>query len=469
MNKEREEILENSMALQEVQQRDSEPKLGYKEKTNDEIYLGEDILQQLREMKATAQMDLAVREGFQDYSVTNVVHYNKDVELIAIETGDVEHFDLCVVIAEEPSTGEIIEIYYLNGEEADVSQLMRKYESATPIRDVINATEKNLELDPDEQDDELVKDDLEELEEKEKEQEQEKQEQPPVQVYEDPNKNNLTGTKPKYMIQTIDVDKTYVDDKTTVRRAFKIPEPVQGIAIAKPLQEDENALATDMTMYMLDGTGRVIEDVDGQTIQDFFEADDATGKNPKTEENTKFELGGYAERNKNHTMRRFMSKQNPSMHLSVEQKTIGDYAQVYAGRKTLNGNDTVEVQLETRNIPVQTSLEMQKIAAGYKGVRNIKDIDEEVDRGEAEGRDMRNIAKERADGKENTDARIQSVYIPGTEMTWEELSDETGESISKLQDRFQRELEDGKEPSQILAEIEYDYEMTGHEHEHRLF
>ena len=131
-------------------------------------------------------------------------------------------------------------------------------------------------------DDELVKDDLEELEEKEKEQEKQ-EEQPVIPVYEEPNKNSLTGTKPKYMIQTIDVDKTYVDDKTTVRRAFKIPEPVQGIAIAKPLEEDENVLATDMTMYMLDGTGRVIEDVDGQTIQDFFEADDATGKNHKTE------------------------------------------------------------------------------------------------------------------------------------------------------------------------------------------
>ena len=467
MIEEREEMME----LQEIPQRDSETRIEYKEKTKDETYSKQELdelLQQLRDMKEEAQMALAIREGYQNYSVANVVHYNKDVELVAVETGDVEYLDLCVVIAEDPNTGEIIEIYYLNGEEADVSQLMRKYESATPIRDVINDTEKNLELPPEEQDDELVKDDLEELEEKEKEQEKQ-EEQPVIPVYEEPNKNSLTGTKPKYMIQTIDVDKTYVDDKTTVRRAFKIPEPVQGIAIAKPLEEDENVLATDMTMYMLDGTGRVIEDVDGQTIQDFFEADDATGKNPKTEENTKFELGGYAERNKNHTMRRFTSKQNPSMHLSVEQKTIGDYAQVYAGRKTLNGNDTVEVQLETRNIPVQTSLEMQKIAAGYKGLRNIKDIDEEVDRGEAEGRNMRNIAKEKADGKENKDERLQSIYIPGTEMTWEELADETGESISKLQDRFQRELENGKEPSQVLAEIEYDYEMTGHEHEHRFF
>ena len=30
-------------------------------------------------------------------------------------------------------------------------------------------------------------------------------------------------------------------------------------------------------------------------------------------------------------------------------------------------------------------------------------------------------------------------------------------------------VKDGKEPSEILAEREYDYEMTGHEHEHRPF
>lgn len=479
MDKKNDEILETSMALQEIPERKTSQELGYKEKTEDEIYLGEDILQQLREMKTDAQNALAVREGYKEYSVTNVVHYNKNVKLVAIETGEIEYVDLSVVTAEELETGEIIEIYYLNGEEADFSQLMRKYESATPIKDVIIATNKNLELAPEEQDKELVKDDLEELEKEEQErnneqkQEQENEEQQQLKnqmdIQNGNEKNNLTGIKPRYMVQTIDVDKTYVDDKTTVRKAFQIPGPVKKLAIAKPLQEDENVLANDMTMYMLDGTERVIEEADGQTITDLFQADDATGKKPRTEENTKFELSGHAERNKNHTLRRFESKKDPSMHLSVEEKTITDYAQVYAGRKTLNGNDSVEVQLETRNIPVQTSLEMQKISAGYKGIRNIKNIDEEVDLREANGDDLKNIPVENADGKVNVTEKIKDAYIPGTEITWNELSDKTGENIQVLQERFNREVEDGKEPSDIVSEIEYDYEMAGHEHEHRWF
>ena len=457
MNEEREEILEeNAMLLQEVPE--NEQNLGYKEKEDDELYLGEDILQQLREMREQAQMDLAIKEGYQNYNIVNVVHYNKKVELIAVDTKQIEYYDLCVVTAEELNTGEIIEIYYLGGEEANISELMKKYESPTPIKDVIIATDKNLELDLEDRDDELVKDDLEKLEEKEKED----SDKSLSEKNKEQEGNTLTGTNPKYMIQTIDVDKTYIDNKTTVRKAFKIPKPVQGLAIAKPMQEDENVLSSDMTMYMLDSSGRVIENVDGKTIKEFFQIDKATGNNPISDENTKIELDGYAERNKNHTMRRFVSKQNPNMHLSVEQKTMTEYTQIYAGRKTMDGNDSVEIQLETRNIGIQTSLEMQKISSGYKGIYNIEDIDREVDQYEASGGDIKNIAIENADGKSYTVGLCNSPYIPGTEMTWEELSKETGESVTKLQERFVKEAKEGKEPLEILGEIEYDYGMVEH-------
>ena len=163
---------EKSMAMQEFSEYEYKEKLEYMEMPQDN-YFDEDLLEQLRGIRNTAQMDLAVREGYENYNVINVVHYNKNVELINIGTEEPEYFDLCVVIAEDINTGEIIEIYYLNGEEADFSELMMKYESATPIKDVIVATEKNLALEDDEQDDELVKQDLAELDEKEREQDDE--------------------------------------------------------------------------------------------------------------------------------------------------------------------------------------------------------------------------------------------------------------------------------------------------------
>ncbi len=427
----------------------------------------EELLEKLREMRDKAQEDLKQRAGYENYEVKNVIRYNKKVELVNKETGETEVFELCVVIAEDPKTGEVIELYYLNGEEADFSDLLRKYESALPIKDVIDATKENEEKPEEEKDPELSKEELEELEAEKAEEEQElqKNEEDKKRIEQESSieDERIDGQKLKYAIQTVDVDKAYIDNRTTVRRGFNIPADVQEIAVAKPMQADENVLSEDMTMYMLDKNGRIIEETEeGKTITDLFETDDATGKRPTNDENTKLELDGTAERNKSHTMRRFTSKENPNLHLSVERGKIDEYSQLYAGRKTMDGNDAVEVQLETRNVPIQTSREMQKIASGYKGIYNIEDIDHEVDEHEAHGDDMDEIQIENADGKENTAQICDGPYIPGTEMTWEELSDETGEGIRVLQERFGRELEKGKAPEDVLSEIQYDYGMVEH-------
>ena len=258
-----------------------------------------------------------------------------------------------------------------------------------------------------------------------------------------------------------------MDNWTTVRKGFGLPAGVEKIAIASPLQKDENILSSNMTIYMLDGQDKILENVDGKTIRDFLEIDDATGNNPMYDDNTKLELEKYAEKNKGQTMKRFKSKENPDLYLSAEQKQVGQYVEVYAGTRTRNGNDPVEIQLETNNVEIQTSLEMQKIVSGYKGVYQKENIDGEADAHEAHGDDEEKIAKENADGRRQTIEICQSPLIPGTDKTWEELSDETGEGIPKLQERFIRELERDKKPEEIVEEIEADYEMVGHEQEHR--
>ena len=433
----------------------------------------EEMLEKLRNIQKKAQININAKEGYENYVVKNVIHYTKKVELINKESGQTESLDLCLVEAVNPDTNDVLEIYYLNGTEADFTEILRKYESPTPIKDVVDKTKENEAKHEEEQNEEYGKYELEKLE-KEKELEdrkenQEKNKQEEHQQQQTIEKKTLTGTKLKYAIQSIDVDNAYIDDWTTVRKGFNLPAGVKEIAIAKPMQEDENVLSSDMTMYMLDSSGCIVEEVKGKTIEDYFEIDNATGKNPISDENTKLELGGYAERNEGHTMRRFKSKENPNLYLSAEQKEIGGYAEVYAGRKTMDGNHPVEVQLETRNVGIQTSLAMQKVAAGYKGIYNIEDIDKEVDEHEAHGDDESKIAIENADGNENTAQTCNSSYIPGTEMTWEELAEETGESITELQERFERELKEGKNPEEILDEIEYDYGMVEHERDRRLF
>ena len=98
-----------------------------------------------------------------------------------------------------------------------------------------------------------------------------------------------------------------------------------------------------------------------------------------------------------------------------------------------------------------------------------ENIDKEVDQHESHGDDLDRINVKNADGKGSTMQICNNPYIPGTDKTWEELSETTGESITKLQNRFEKELLRGKEPQDILDEIEYDYEMTGHQPERKLF
>ena len=411
----------------------------------------EELLEKLRIVKKTAEKYLE-ENNFDNYIVKDVVRYNKKVELTQKDSADKTPKEFYLNVVELENTNPELEeeplekLIYLEEEEGNlytISDLIQEYDGFENINEVIKATKENEEKPEEEQDPELKKDSLEELEaEKEKEQEElgtkeakeekreETEEKEEEEKQKEDTKNDLTGAKPKYVMQTIDVDKAYVDEWTTVREAYDLPPEVEHLAIAAPNQKDENILSNSITMYMLDNNDRVIENVKGKTIEDYFEIDDSTGNNPTNDENTKLELDGYAERNENQTMRRFISKANPDLYLSVEQKEVGEYHEVYAGRKTMDGNDAVEVQLETRNVEIQNSLDMQKIVSGRKGIYNPEEIDEEVDAHEEHGDEEDEIAIENADG-EDTIAFCDSPYVPDTEITWEQFSKLLGDKHIK--------------------------------------
>lgn len=421
----------------------------------------EEILEKLRNVKQTAEGYFKAN-NFENYAVKNVIHYNKKVELVNKETNKKEKFDLYAVIAENtnPEMGgdDIFELEYLEDKEGNIftiSDLIREYEGFESIKDVVDKTKENEAKPEKEQNKELKKDSLEELEEEKEQEKDEKKE-------DKERKSDLTDKKPTHVLQTIDVDSTYVDNWTTVSRAFDLPPEVKYIAIAHPMQKDDHILSSTMTMYMLDNRGNVIENVRGKTIRDYFEIDDATGHNPTYDDNTKLELSGYAEKNVGQTMRRFKSKEDPDLYLSIEQKEVGGYHEVYAGGRTLDGNDPVEVQLETRNVEIQTDLEMQKIISTYAGEYNRDEMDKEADTHKPHGE---KLPVAHVDGDKRTIV-FKCKYIPGTDKTWEQLSKETGENVQELQERFVRELRSGKEPENIVEEIEYDCKMVGHQQEH---
>ena len=242
-----------------------------------------------------------------------------------------------------------------------------------------------------------------------------------------------------------------------MRNGFELPAGVEKIAIAYPMPKDDNVLSSSMTIYMLDNRGNILENVNGKTIRDFLEIDDATGNNPMYDDNTKLKLEKYAEKNKGQTMRRFKSKQNPDLYLSAEQKKFGQYVEVYAGRRTMDGNDPVEVQLETDNVEIQTSLEMQEIISGYKGIYNKENIDKEADMHEAHGDDEMKISLANADGNELTKEICDNPYVPDTNITWKQFSKSVGDrELKELYKEFFKKY-NGKNGQDLVLKIQSEY------------
>ena len=285
----------------------------------------EEMLEKLNRVKQTAENYLAENK-FDNYIVKNVVRYNKEIQLTEKDSEDnkTKRFHLYVVELENTDPeleGEdlLTELEYLEDEDGNlytISDLIQEYEGFENIKDVVYKTKENEEKPEEEQNKELKKDNLAELEE-----EKEREEKSEEKEDEEETKNDLTGKKPKYVMQTIDVNSTYIDNWTTVSKGFNLPPEVKQIAIASPTQKDDHILSSTMTMYMLDSRGNIIENVEGKTVRDYFEIDDATGHNPMYDDNTKLELDGYAEKNKGQTMRRFIGKgKNIMNYLSLPNK-----------------------------------------------------------------------------------------------------------------------------------------------------
>ena len=111
------------------------------------------------------------------------------------------------------------------------------YEEDNPIKDIIENLKQKEKEEQERPEKERIVASLRELEKEEKEEQKQKVKNEEFEVQ---KSNDLIGRKPKYVIQTIDIDKTYIDDWTTVRKGFNIPSGVEKIAIAKPMQKDEN-------------------------------------------------------------------------------------------------------------------------------------------------------------------------------------------------------------------------------------
>ena len=356
------------------------------------------------ELEEKRQQIITIMKALRDKREAEIFEFELDVSIIDIQylgainwlderDGGVSEKQKDIFVIIEERKGEILYRYY----DEDLEMIAVQMQS----RDEILPSEKySFKKD---------KGYLKEIENLEEKESLKKVEEEEIASEEEIEKSEVT--KPQNVIQYIDVDKAYVDDWTTVRKAYGIPHGVTRLAIRDTNSNDKNPLSSNKTIDMLDNKGNVVEKVgegkNTETINTLFEVDDATGNNPMYDDNTKLELEdkkgkNIAERNKGGTIGRFKSKKDPDRYISVEQKDIGGYVEVYAGRKTKDGNDPVEIQLETDNVEIQTDMDMQKINREARGNHSADNIDKEADLHEEHGDETDSIAIENADGREDT-------------------------------------------------------------------
>ena len=422
-----------------------------KNKDNTDNFIDEEKREHIIEiMKALRdKRETEIFESELDVSIIDIQYLGTINWLDERDDGDSEKEKDVFVIIEERK-GEVLYRYYDDDLEILAVQL--------PNKDEILPSEKyTFKKDKD------FLEDIKELDEKESLKKIEEEER----LSEEKEQEEISRQqKPQNVIQYIDVDKVYVDDKTTFRQAYGIPKGVEELAIRPTNSKDENPLSSNLTMDMVDRKGNAIEKVKvGEkeiTINDLFKVDDATGNNPAYDDNTKLELDKTAEKNKNQTMGRFESRINNSLYLSVEQKKVGDYPEIYSGRKTKDGNNPVEIQLETRNEPIQTSFEIQKINRKARGEYSADAIDQEADFHAEHGDNTDKIAIANADGREDTQEACEYTTLSYEEAKQLALrcgyrGSELEYGIEKVTNEFELKREDTsnneKTNEQIMDEM----------------
>lgn len=149
-----------------------------------------------------------------------------------------------------------------------------------------------------------------------------------------------------------------------------------------------------------------------------------------------------------------MKTNNPEKEMAV---TIGQYGDIDI--------ETVKVLPCQERIArgVRTQGEGANKEESYKVRREFETEGREYEHNLAH--QVENVEEAQKESTGTTDADItEEDYIPDTEKTWGELMEETGESLPKLIERYNREMQTSQSSEQAVETIESDYENISHEH-----
>lgn len=139
---------------------------------------------------------------------------------------------------------------------------------------------------------------------------------------------------------------------------------------------------------------------------------------------------------------------------SFEQGQYGEIKAYYGNVISSKGNKFVGDQLETDSV-WPTSNKIREHASDRKGRDYAKDKKEEAEKHLEHGDEE--VSIENSDGREETSDICENIYIPDTEITWEQLSKLLGDkNIEELQKEFYNQYE-GNNSREIILEMQEEY------------
>lgn len=412
----------------------------------------EEILEKLMAIKQKAKNDLQNNHpGYENCIVKNIVHYNKTVELVNKTTGKKEKFDLCVAIVEDPDTKQITQMYYLNGEEIDFSELMMKYESPEPIKDVIDKTRENEEKPEKEQDKEYQKQDLKEEKENKKDDKDKKDNEKELKSF----RTNTSGaTSLNQMI-----------DGVTLRNLLKLDGDYEYI---KPVDASK-----------LNGFGAKISRKQGIVAiknngeckilgEDIIRPDKQEGNN-SFDKDLNIGNDGDVEYKSNTSSYQIVNRPNYYISISYDsgENEVGTTNKEIkiSKRSGREGDEEVEFELQKKGSAEFEESDARKLRQENEdGIGKSEEINKNQKQHEELG--CENDRVENIDNYENNNIHEHHIeendLIPNTDTTWREFANSYGDreegAIERAQRKFAEYQEEHPDMSneEIIKNIEED-------------
>lgn len=422
----------------------------------------DEILENLRAVKLKATEDLKEQPGYENSIIQNVRYYGK-VKLCRRD-GEDEELDLFTVEEYDYQTDTVKTRIYLNGQEVDLGELLRDYDSIDPIKDVINEAEK---LDSNKENRRKSK--VYSLSELEAEEEASKYAD--VAGVDKKKVKKMVSLKREEQIeseeQAVDEgrlqsishlqeikENTKVNNYETLTQAIGI----KGISkLVVVYSEDAESLAQNEEQLKNRNNSRysfiaVMQDGSAINIDDKIALDPSKGTN-STDERIQTDSDGTTR--KESTEASIFNIIGKDKSLSIEKDQFGEI-QIYYGSMTEAGNEFNGTQLETQNVwPISRDVRAQEDP--YKGKYHADDKQREAKKHFEHGDDS--IQLKNSDGDDKTAEICQqhtdiNSYISGTNITWIQFANECGFRGEGAIDKVARKLIDYKKAHPNLSNQE---------------